>query len=36
MTCAETIAAYAFRSLGYGERLLPRSDFGQGHGAHCL
>lgn len=27
MTCAETIAAYAFRSLGYGERLLPRSDF---------
>lgn len=27
MTCMETIAAYAFRSLGYGERLLPRSDF---------
>ena len=27
MTCSETIAAYAFRSLGYGERLLPRSDF---------
>jgi polar amino acid transport system permease protein len=27
MTCAETIAAYAFRSLGYGERLLPRTDF---------
>ena len=27
MTCAETIAAYAFRSIGYGERLLPRSDF---------
>jgi polar amino acid transport system permease protein len=27
MTCAETIAAYAFRSLGYGERLLPRADF---------
>jgi polar amino acid transport system permease protein len=27
MTCAETIAAYAFRSLGYGERLLPREDF---------
>lgn len=27
MSCAETIAAYAFRSLGYGERLLPRSDF---------
>ena len=27
MTCAETIAAYAFRSLGYGEKLLPRTDF---------
>lgn len=27
MTCWETISAYAFRSLGYGERLLPRSDF---------
>ena len=27
MSCAETIAAYAFRSIGYGERLLPRSDF---------
>lgn len=27
MTCAETIAAYAFRSIGYGERLLPRTDF---------
>ena len=27
MTCWETIGAYAFRSLGYGERLLPRSDF---------
>jgi polar amino acid transport system permease protein len=27
VTCAETIAAYAFRSLGYGERLLPRGDF---------
>jgi polar amino acid transport system permease protein len=27
MTCMETIGAYAFRSLGYGERLLPRSDF---------
>lgn len=27
MSCAETIAAYAFRSLGYGERLLPRTDF---------
>ncbi len=25
--CYETIANYAFRSLGYGERLLPRSDF---------
>lgn len=27
MTCWETIGAYAFRSLGYGERLLPREDF---------
>jgi polar amino acid transport system permease protein len=27
MTCAQTIAAYAFRSLGFGERLLPRTDF---------
>lgn len=27
MSCIETIADYAFRSLGYGERLLPRSDF---------
>lgn len=27
MTCWETINAYAFRSLGYGEKLLPRSDF---------
>lgn len=27
MTCWETIGAYAFRSLGYGERLLPRTDF---------
>ncbi len=27
MTCGETIAAYAFRSLGYGERLLPKTDF---------
>ncbi|WP_166416549.1 ABC transporter permease [Cochlodiniinecator piscidefendens] len=27
MSCLETIQAYAFRSLGYGERLLPRSDF---------
>lgn len=27
MTCWETIQAYAFRSLGYGERLLPREDF---------
>ena len=24
MTCLETIGAYAFRSIGYGERLLPR------------
>lgn len=27
MSCIETIQSYAFRSLGFGERLLPRSDF---------
>lgn len=27
MTCWETVNAYAFRSLGYGENLLPKSDF---------
>lgn len=27
MSCWDTITSYAFRSLGYGERLLPRSDF---------
>ncbi len=27
MSCFETIQAYGLRSLGYGERLLPRSDF---------
>ncbi|MDP3342714.1 ABC transporter permease [Frigidibacter sp.] len=27
MSCWETIGDYAFRSLGFGERLLPRSDF---------
>lgn len=27
MSCWETIADYAFRSIGIGERLLPRSDF---------
>jgi len=27
MTCWDTIADYGLRSLGYGERLLPRSDF---------
>ena len=27
MTCGETFAAYALRSLGIGERLLPRTDF---------
>ena len=26
MTCWETIGAYAFRSLGYGERMLPKAD----------
>lgn len=28
MTCAEAIQAYALRSLGFGERLLPRADIG--------
>ena len=27
MTCLETISAYGLRSIGLGERLLPRSDF---------
>ncbi len=27
MSCLQTISDYAFRSLGYGERLLPRGDF---------
>lgn len=27
MTCLETIQAYALRSMGWGERLLPRDDF---------
>ncbi|PYE85694.1 ABC transporter permease [Pseudoroseicyclus aestuarii] len=27
MSCWDTVADYAFRSIGYGERLLPRSDF---------
>jgi polar amino acid transport system permease protein len=27
MECWETITSYAFRSIGFGERLLPRSDF---------
>lgn len=27
MSCVQTIADYGLRSLGYGERLLPRSDF---------
>ena len=27
MTCWETVQAYAFRSIGLGERLLPREDF---------
>lgn len=26
MTCTESISAYAFRSLGYGERALPKGD----------
>ncbi|MBF9031396.1 ABC transporter permease subunit [Rhodobacterales bacterium HKCCE3408] len=28
MTCGEALSAYAFRSLGFGERLLPRGDIG--------
>lgn len=27
MSCAQTIADYGLRSLGYGERLLPKTDF---------
>ncbi len=27
MTCLDTIGAYAFRSIGYGERMLPKTDF---------
>lgn len=27
MSCYETIQAYAFRSIGYGERLLPRGEY---------
>lgn len=27
MSCMQTIADYGLRSLGYGERLLPRGDF---------
>ena len=27
MSCWDTIQSYAFRSIGFGERLLPRSDF---------
>jgi polar amino acid transport system permease protein len=27
MSCLQTISDYAFRSLGFGERLLPRTDF---------
>ncbi len=27
MSCAETISGYMFRSIGIGERLLPKSDF---------
>ncbi|MFT6104852.1 MAG: polar amino acid transport system permease protein, partial [Paracoccaceae bacterium] len=26
MSCLETIQSYALRSLGYGERLLPKAD----------
>ena len=27
MSCLQTIADYGLRSLGYGERLLPKADF---------
>ena len=27
MTCWETLQAYAFRSIGFGENLLPKTDF---------
>ncbi|GHC59729.1 ABC transporter permease [Neogemmobacter tilapiae] len=27
MSCWDTVQAYAFRSLGYGEKLLPKTDF---------
>jgi polar amino acid transport system permease protein len=27
MSCLDTLQSYAFRSIGYGERLLPREDF---------
>ena len=27
MSCWDTVQAYAFRSLGFGEKLLPKSDF---------
>ena len=27
MSCLQTIQDYAFRSIGYGERLLPKDDF---------
>lgn len=27
MSCAETLTSYMFRSLGFGERLLPKTDF---------
>ncbi|MDA0223279.1 MAG: amino acid ABC transporter permease, partial [Proteobacteria bacterium] len=27
MSCVETITSYALRSIGIGERLLPKTDF---------
>ena len=27
MSCLQTIADYGLRSIGFGERLLPRTDF---------
>ena len=36
MTCLDTIQAYAFRSLGFGEKALPTSDFTLCHQATLI
>ena len=36
MSCLQIIGDYAFRSIGYGERLLPRSDFTLCHQATLI